>query len=207
MATLLLTDDGWTSGDDRADDMPTLRTWLRDGWAVMFSHPDDFIAYDLESDRLLSVIRKAYADRGVRPMAVTADPLAINRGWVASVSGEMLVRLDEGDTSNKDVVDLRTRTLSEHLRSIERRFVVLVDGLLRRRKTFVYERSAGLLSPLDFLVYVDRFRTAAGGSTSEAADPALARERSDGVPRGWTDSHPHQGRKGRHFNGYAYSRH
>src|SRR5688572_11117084 len=154
MATLLLTEDGWAHPHEPDQDRPTLRTWLRDGWAMLFSHPDDFLTYDMESDRLLKVIEKTYADRDVRPMAVTRDSVAIDRGWVAHVSGHAIVRLDEGATSNTDIIDLRTRTLSDHLTSIGQRFVVLVDSLLRRRKTFVYRRCVSMPSPLDFLVHV-----------------------------------------------------
>jgi hypothetical protein len=123
------------------------------------------------------------------------------------VSGDERVRLDESGTPGADIVDLRTRTLADHLRSLDRRFVVLVDSLLRRRKTLVYERSANLPSPLEFLVYVDCLRKAAG-STRDVNDLAPPRTHAHDTRAHWTESHPlRQQRGARNFNGYAYSRH
>lgn len=171
MTTLLLTD---CRSSDRATALPTLRTRLQSGWALLFSHPNDFARYDLESDRWLSVMQRSFEDRNVRAVTVTRDATVRDQSWVSQLceQREMLCLESKVDGS-ADMIDLRARSLQDHLESTGRRFVMLVDSLLGLRKTFVYETRTGLPSPLDFLAWVDTLNKAALSRVAVSA-PAVA---------------------------------
>jgi hypothetical protein len=163
MATLLLQDteigldgDGETFGP-----LPTLRTWLGAGWAILFSHPQDFLACELEADRWLTVMRGAFGARDVRPLAVARRVREARDGWIAHASADdRLIALTHPGERGGDVIDLNAHALRDELERQDARYVLIVDSLLRRRRTFTYPSLDGLPSPLDFLAWIDRLRAA-----------------------------------------------
>ena len=74
--------------DVSAPDSPlpaaAVRRWLHGRWALLFSHPDDFASYGVESDRLLVHVQEAFTSADIRPLAL-AGPHAV--GWVTEVGG------------------------------------------------------------------------------------------------------------------------
>ena len=178
MATLVLQDavigfDAETSGAQ-----PTLRTWLCEGWALLFSHPQDFLACDLEADRWLTLMRGAFVARGVRPLGVAHRAGENRDGWIARVSADdRLVALNCPGERRRDVIDLNVQALHDQIERLrlEGRYVLVVDSLLRMRRTFTYTSLEGLPSPLDFLAWVDRLRAA---ETPQPPASALVRHHS-----------------------------
>jgi hypothetical protein len=49
--------------------------------------------------------------------------------------------------------------LREALEQVGQRFVMIIDGELRQRKTFSYDTLSGLPSPLEFLGWAEALRT------------------------------------------------
>jgi len=144
------------AGSDRLTS-PSLRTWLGGDWAILFSHPDDFVSYDLEMDRWLVITRKAYADRGIQPIALAAPTLDTERSWVTQVSGDSRAVLLE-ERTQFGPVDLQVPVLREQIEAPGRRFVMIIDNALRIQKTVTYQSLSNLPSPLELLGWAEALR-------------------------------------------------
>jgi hypothetical protein len=139
---------------------PSLRAWLEGDWAIIFSHPDDFVRYDLEMDRWLVVTQRAFAARRIRPIALDSPALDPETSWVTQVIGDSrAVLLEDPTQQHFGPVDLQTPALRAALERSGRRFVMIIDGELRQRKTFSYDTLSGLPSPLEFLGWAEALRT------------------------------------------------
>jgi hypothetical protein len=152
VATLLLTAGagGNCSGNAQHLTSPSLRTWLRESWAILFSHPDDFVSYDLEMDRWLVITRRAFAERRIQPLALASQTLDRACNWVTHVSGDdRSVLLEDPVRQHFGPVDLQTPVLREAIEQSDRRFVMIIDSALRIQRTFTYQALSNLPSPLE----------------------------------------------------------
>ena len=152
MATLVL-DHGDGHGDHLGPAI-SLRSWLRDGWAILFSHPLDFVCCELEMDRWLVLLQKAFAAQRVRPLAL-GGANAREDSWVTRITSDHRTVCLQPD---RDSSDLQARALREHVTSHDRRFVSIIDTDMRRHKTFSYADCTSLPSPLDFLAWIRSFQ-------------------------------------------------
>lgn len=154
MATLLL-----AQSNPPLMSSPSLRTWLGGSWAILFSHPDDFVSYDLELDRWLIIARRAFAERHIQPIALASPTLDPDRSWVTQVSGDnRAVLLENPAQQHFGPVDLQTPVLREALEQPGRRFALIIDSALRIQKTFTYQGLSNLPSPLELLGWAEALR-------------------------------------------------
>jgi hypothetical protein len=179
---------------------PSLRTWLRQDWAILFSHPDDFVRCDLEMDRWILVLQNAFADRGIRPLALAQpgsgqDALALpparsgaaadnqrDRSWIAQVSGDARTILLDVTQPGSGAFDLPALTLKQELAALtlQSRCVVILDSSLQRHTTFTYRPGFAyrpgteLPSPLDFLGRASALRADALLTHQPRTAPAAA---------------------------------
>lgn len=157
----------------------SLRTWLREGWTILFSHPDDFFRHDLEIDRWLVVVQRAFAERHVRPLALASSTQDVERSWISQISGDTrTLLLDDLSRQGSSAVDLQSHALRAEIAVPGRRFVMIIDSELRTRRTFSYSSLSDLPSPLEFLGWAATLRAKQAADTSaRSAFVADARER------------------------------
>ncbi len=163
---------------------PSLRAWLRGDWAILFSHPDDFVRYDLEMDRWLVVAKRAFAERGIRPIALASPMSDPERSWITQVSGDSRsVLLEEASQQYFGPVDLQTPALREEIEQVKRRFVMIIDDELRQQKIFSYGALSNLPSPLEFLGWAEALRAKQHRWNLVASSNPPIRERKRGSSR------------------------
>lgn len=152
MATLVL-GAAESATDGSLTRRPWLRLWLADSWALIFSHPGDFVRCELEMDRWLSVLQHTFASCRVKPLELPAPAGgAPHASWVSAAGGDArLVQLIDARETRFTVRDLQAHTLQGEIAALgRRRFVMIVDDALRSRRTFTYSALAEIPSPLEF---------------------------------------------------------
>ncbi len=159
MPTLLATHTA-AAPIQRTLNSPCLRTWLRGDWAILFSHPDDFVTYDFEMDRWLVVMRQAFAERHIKPIALASPGREVDMSWVTQVTGDERTVLLEGPAQQHfGPVDLQVPVLKDTIEHSEPRFAMVIDNALRIQKTFTYRSRSELPSPLELLGWADTLRS------------------------------------------------
>jgi hypothetical protein len=150
---------------------PALRAWLGDCWAILFSHPDDFVSYDLEMDRWLVITRRAFAERRIQPIALASPGFDPEHSWVTQVSGDnRAVLLEEPAQQHFGPLDLQVPVLGEAIERAGHRFAMIIDNTLRIQKMFAYNVLSNLPSPLELLGWADALR-----AKQTAPSPRIAR--------------------------------
>jgi hypothetical protein len=183
MATLRVceaTDDG------AAGSSISLREWLDGRWAILFSHPEDFIRCELELDRWLDIVGNAFRQARIRPLALSRRAGAIDQGWVSQLSGDdCSVSLHER-MNGQSLLDFHSCRLRACLGRIEQRFAMIIDPAPCQRRTLLYGAAEEPPSPLDLVRLACRLRSAEAHESHSGAERSMSshgmtRRRSQGV--------------------------
>ena len=136
-----------------------LHQWLAGAWALLFSNPQDFEPQARERPDWLHALRPAFSGRAVRALAVKRDgPPQSN--WIDELHFDpQLVALREPLFTAADPVSFGARALRGELLTLQSRFVLIVDGSLKRRGMLRYGTGNTAVSVLDLLASVDALRS------------------------------------------------
>jgi thioredoxin-dependent peroxiredoxin len=137
--------------------------WKGDSWAVLFSHPADYTPVCTTELGRTAALKDAFAERGVKVIALSVDPVEDHRGWapdIAEVTGNEL---------NFPIIADPDRKVSELYDMIHPgegdtstvRSVFVVDPANKVRLTLTYPKSVGrnfdeLVRVVDALQLTDR---------------------------------------------------
>jgi hypothetical protein len=166
MSTLLISAPS-ASAERPAATLPVLRTWLEGDWALLFSHPGDFVRCELEIDRWLSVMQRTFASARIRPLELSAPAeAALGRSWIRELSGDAgTISLFDTGEPYSNARDLQAYALREEISALgRRRFVMIIDDTLRNRRTFAYSALAEVPSPLEFVGWAAAARAKSAAS-------------------------------------------
>jgi alkyl hydroperoxide reductase subunit AhpC len=106
-----------------------LHDWLGGAWAVLLSNPEDF--------QPLERRRGAFGARDLRALAVNRDP-----GLSHAAADRETVWLREPPFAAADPVSFAARALRGELLTARAKFVMLIDGSLKRQAMLKYNASA-----------------------------------------------------------------
>lgn len=134
-----------------------LKRWLRGRWALLFSHPDDFAHYGFEADRWIGQVKETFHAESIAALAFGTRAGGQDAGWIAASGGCFIgQRTFDGIAAHSDWCDCGASACA----TSERRFVMILDGALQLRRTFVYSRGDLVPSPIGLasLAAACRFR-------------------------------------------------
>ena len=130
----------------------SLRRWLADRWAILFSHPEDFAQETMEMDRWISVLGRSFAACGVVPIALARPGCEAEGGWLGQ-----LAALDRESTAVLALppagfpAESSTSALRADIGCSGPRLAMIIDRDARNRRTLSYRMPAALPSPLDLI--------------------------------------------------------
>jgi len=71
---------------DTTEGTVSFHEWLGGGWGVLFSHPADFTPVCTTELGEVAKLRTAFADRGVKVLAVSVDPMDSHHEWIKDIN-------------------------------------------------------------------------------------------------------------------------
>jgi alkyl hydroperoxide reductase subunit AhpC len=165
-----------------------LHTWLGGDWALLFSHPEDFAVQGRGRKRWLARLRGHLDVDSVRLITVKRDNKSLANGWIEELAAPspagaepQLIRVREPSFAAADALSFAARSLRGVLLAAPSRFVLIIDGELKRQKMLRYgDRSR--LSVLDLLAWTDARRCCSSIATRAEA---LGRAHGITYPRGF----------------------
>jgi hypothetical protein len=169
MATLSLVRRGPIFDHTLANASPLI-AWLQGDWGLLFSHPDDFAQWELEADRWMAVVQDAFTQARVRPLALASSTRRHGSSWITQMDDgdETVLVLETPRQLRSDFVDMNSSDFRRAICRAPSRFVMMIDPLLRLRRTFGYTPQARLPSLLDFAATVSKLRTQSRREEGEA---------------------------------------
>lgn len=132
----------------------SLRQWLGECWAILFSHPGDFDQEQLERDRWLSVLSRTFDEHGVRAVALARDAddaQAASLGWLAALSDGAAAVLSTAAPAQGSLGDFRACPLGPQVSRGGTRFAMVIDPDLRCRRLARYHSPVDLPSPIELV--------------------------------------------------------
>ncbi len=123
----------------------SFHAWAAGHWVVLYSHPRDFTPVCTTELGYTAKLKQAFADRGVKVIAVSVDDLDSHQRWVGDIAET------QGQAVNFPILadaDRKVATLYDMIHpnandTLTVRSVFIIDPKHKIRTTFTYPASTG----------------------------------------------------------------
>ncbi len=167
MATLRLGDIAPDFQQDSTEGPISFHAWAQGHWVVLFSHPADFTPVCTTELGKTAALAGEFARRGVKPIALSVDPLESHRSWVGDIQETQGAAVNFPILADADrkVATLYDMIHPNSLANATVRSVFIIDPQHVVRATLTYPASTGrhfdaILRVLDSLQLTDAHKVA-----------------------------------------------
>ena len=204
MATLRLGDTAPDFTQESTQGTIRFHDWAGDAWVVLFSHPADFTPVCTTELGKTAALSGEFRKRGVKPIAVSVDPLDSHGKWISDINETQNTTVDFPILADADkkVAALYDMIHPNSLANATVRSVFIIDPKHVIRATLTYPASTGrnfdeILRVIDSLQLTDNYKVATPVNWKDGDDvviiPAIqdAAELSRRFPKGFKAVRPY----------------
>jgi alkyl hydroperoxide reductase subunit AhpC len=204
MATLRLGDIAPDFVQDSTEGPVHFHEWAGNSWVVLFSHPADFTPVCTTELGKTAALSGEFARRGVKPIAVSVDPLESHGKWIKDINETQNTTVDFPILADADrkVALLYDMIHPNSLANATVRSVFIIDPKKTIRTTLTYPASTGrnfdeILRVIDSLQLTDSHKVATPVNWKDGDDvvivPSLqdAAEIAQRFPKGFKALRPY----------------
>lgn len=154
--------------------------WAGDSWVILFSHPADFTPVCTTELGRTAALSGEFAKRGVKPIAISVDPVDKHQLWIADINDTQNTTVDfpilaDADRKVSELYDLIHPNASA---TATVRSVFFIDPKKAIRATLTYPASTGrnfdeLLRVVDSLQLTDSHKVATPANWQDGDDVVI----------------------------------
>lgn len=177
--------------------------WAGDSWVVLYSHPADFTPVCTTELGRTAALKEEFAKRGVKPIALSVDPLPDHHEWIKDIEETQEVKMNFPVIADHDrnVAELYDMIHPNATTKVTVRSVFVIDPNKKVRLTLTYPPSTGrnfheILRVIDSLQLTDNYSVATPVDWEHGQDvvisPSIADEDiPEKFPKGHTKIKPY----------------
>ena len=180
MATLRLGDIAPDFVQASTDGTINFHQWAGDSWVVLFSHPADFTPVCTTELDNAAALAGEFGKRGVKPIAVSVDPLESHGVWVKDINETQNTTVNFPILADADrkVALLYDMIHPNSLANATVRSVFIIDPKHVIRATLTYPASTGrnfdeILRVIDSLQLTDHYKVATPANWQNGDDVVI----------------------------------
>jgi alkyl hydroperoxide reductase subunit AhpC len=180
MATLRLGDTAPDFQQQSTSGPISFHQWAGDSWVVLFSHPADFSPVCTTELGKTAALSGEFARRGVKPIAVSIDPLESHGAWIRDINETQDTTVDFPILADADrkVATLYDMIHPNSLANATVRSVFIIDPKHVVRATLTYPASTGrnfdeILRVIDSLQLTDKYKVATPANWKDGDDVVI----------------------------------
>ena len=157
MSTLRLGDTAPDFTQDSSVGPIRFHEWAGDSWVILFSHPADFTPVCTTELGRTAALSGEFAKRGVKPIAISVDPVDKHQLWIADINDTQNTTVDfpilaDADRQVSELYDLIHPNASA---TATVRSVFFIDPKKTIRATLTYPASTGRRTSTSVSVVAD----------------------------------------------------
>lgn len=180
MATLRLGDTAPDFQQDSTEGPISFYQWANQHWVVLFSHPADFTPVCTTELGKTAALGGEFAKRGVKPIALSVDPIESHRSWVGDIQETQGTAVNFPILADADrkVATLYDMIHPNSLANATVRSVFIIDPNHVIRATLTYPASTGrnfdeILRVIDSLQLTDNHKVATPANWRDGDDVVI----------------------------------